>query len=182
LDASGPKAGPSAAASASRLDAWSEIYDPGPGSLTGAAAGGPKGKGSPAAPVAPLGTQGQGRRQRREPKGRTKDIHLRLSESEWRAVAGRAEEGGVSVPRLLVELAILGPAGATERNTMRTALINARRQIAGVANNLNQLAHWANARQQLPPGFDKALADVVAMEAAVEELRLAIDKASRGQR
>lgn len=47
---------------------------------------------------------------------------------------------------------------------------------------LNQLAHWANARQQLPPGFDKALGDVVRMERAVEELRLTIDQAHRGQR
>jgi hypothetical protein len=80
------------------------------------------------------------------------------------------------VPRLLVELATLGPAGASERNAVRTALLNARRQIAGVANNLNQLAKWANTRQQLPPGFAAALADVDRMRRAVEDLRAALTK------
>jgi hypothetical protein len=106
---------------------------------------------------------------------------VRVTNAEQAAIQARAEQAGVSAPRLLVELATLGPVGATERNTMRTAVLYARRQIAGVANNLNQLAHWANARQQLPPGFDKALADVERMERAVDELRVAIEQ-GRGQR
>jgi hypothetical protein len=180
-DASGPNPAPSAAAPASREGAWSEIGDPAAGSQAGSAGGG---KGGPAAPVAPLGDathEPAPRRQRRAAKGRSIRIYVRVTEEEHTAIEARARAGGVSVPRLLVELATLGPAGATERNTMRTAVLYARRQIAGVANNLNQLAHWANAGQQLPPGFDKALADVERMERAVEDLRVAIEQ-GRGQR
>ena len=44
-----------------------------------------------------------------------------------------------------------------------------RRQLVGMATNLNQLAHVANSTGRMPTGLDEALAAVVAMQAAVEE-------------
>jgi hypothetical protein len=69
-----------------------------------------------------------------------------------------------------VELAVLGPAGAPERNATKAAMLGVRRQIIGMATNLNQLARWANTRQQLPPGLEASLGAVQQMEAQVAAL------------
>ena len=164
---------PSAAGEPENEEAGSEICDPIIGSRVRAATAGPEGNGSPAAPVAPLGNPGQ--RQRREPEGRQYAILVRVSGQDRAAIRARAEAAGVSPPRLLVELATLGPAGATERNAVRTVLVDARRQIAGVANNVNQIARWANARQQLPPGLVAAMAAVERMELKVDDLLAAVE-------
>ena len=95
---------------------------------------------------------------------------VRLTDEEYARVKARADAAGVSVPRLLVELATLGPAGATERNATKAAMLGVRRQIIGMATNLNQLAKWANARHQLPPGLEASLAAVQRMEAQVAAL------------
>jgi Bacterial mobilisation protein (MobC) len=89
-------------------------------------------------------------------------------------VKARAAAVGVSVPRLLVELATLGPAGASERNAAKTALLGVRRQIIGVATNINQLARRPNAREQLPPGLASSLAAVERMEAQLAEVLRAL--------
>lgn len=82
----------------------------------------------------------------------------------------------MSIPRLLVELAVLGPAGATERNAVNNAMFGFRRQLVGMATNLNQLAKWANTREQLPPGLEASLAAVQRMEAQlvalIQDLRI----------
>jgi hypothetical protein len=49
-------------------------------------------------------------------------------------------------------------------------MLGVRRQIIGMATNLNQLAKWANARQQLPPGLEASLGAVQRMEAQVAAL------------
>ena len=74
------------------------------------------------------------------------------------------------MPRLLVELALLGPAGATERHAVNNAMFGFRRQLVGMATNLNQLAKWANTREQLPPGLEASLAAVQRMEAQLAAL------------
>lgn len=101
---------------------------------------------------------------------------MRVTDEERAAIHARAEATGVSAPRLLVELATLGPAGATERNAVRTALFNVRRQVVGIAANINQLAKWANTRQQLPPGLSSSLAQVQDIVTAIEELRVVLEK------
>jgi hypothetical protein len=101
-------------------------------------------------------------------------VQVRLNDDEYARIRARAEAAGVSPPRLLVELALLGPAGASERNATKTALLGVRRQIIGVATNINQLARWANAREQLPPGLASSLAAVERMEAQLAEVLKAL--------
>jgi hypothetical protein len=97
-------------------------------------------------------------------------VQVRLNDDEYARIRTRAEAAGVSPPRLLVELALLGPAGASERNATKAAMLSVRRQIIGMATNLNQLAKWANARKQLPPGLEASLAAVQRMEDQVAAL------------
>ena len=127
----------------------------------------------PAAPVAALaeGTAPtQGRRRPRDPSVRTRIIQVRCNDDEYARIRARAEAGGVSPPRLLVELALLGPPAIAERHTVKETLLLIRRQLVGIGVNINQLAHWANGRQQLPPGLDSSLAAVERMETRVSDL------------
>ncbi|MFD7161698.1 plasmid mobilization relaxosome protein MobC [Kribbella sp. NPDC059898] len=76
---------------------------------------------------------------------------VKLSEDEAAILVPRAEELGISLPRLLVEAA-LTPAGETptERRNALTQLFALHRTLAGAANNLNQLAKHANADGIVP--------------------------------
>ncbi|HEU5002570.1 MAG TPA: MobC family plasmid mobilization relaxosome protein [Actinomycetota bacterium] len=82
----------------------------------------------------------------------------------------------MSPPRLLVELALLGPAVIAERHAVKETVLLIRRQLVGIGVNINQLAHWANGRQQLPPGLDSSLAAVERMEARVSDLVEALER------
>ena len=98
-----------------------------------------------------------------------------MTAAEDEAIRARADAAGVFAPRLLVELATLGQAGASERRATNRLLLDLRRQVVGVATNLNQLAHWANAREQLPPGLASSLsaaeATLAPLAAAVKDLQ-----------
>lgn len=67
----------------------------------------------------------------------------------------------MSVPRFMVESA-LGPVGSTspERRAWFATLLSARRQLAGAANNLNQLTHLGQIDKRVPAGVDDAAAAV----------------------
>jgi hypothetical protein len=68
-----------------------------------------------------------------------------LTEAEQRALRERADELGVSVPRLLVESALSTQGEtATERRAMIAEMFEVRRLVATVANNVTQLAKAAN--------------------------------------
>jgi hypothetical protein len=77
---------------------------------------------------------------------------VRVTEAEAAHLAALAELRGVSIPRLLVEAALAPEGGqtATERREALADLFALRRQLSGVATNLNQLAAHANADRQLP--------------------------------
>jgi hypothetical protein len=144
-----------------------------------ASGGTPQDPNHPAPPVAALADTtphgaSRAKRQPRDPQGRRQAVHVRVTEDEWARIKARADAAGISPPRLLVELALLGPAGASERNAAKTALLGVRRQIIGVATNINQLARWANAREQLPPGLASSLAAVERMEAQLGEVLQAL--------
>src|SRR5205823_2742304 len=70
----------------------------------------------PAAPVAALAegdpTPSKLKRRQRDPSIRSRIVQVRLNDDEYARIRARAEAAGVSPPRLLVELALLGPAGA----------------------------------------------------------------------
>ena len=153
----------------------SKIYDPLSGSILPASGGNNKDQDHPAPPVAALAedkadSRARAKRLVRDAAGRQRVIYVRLSKDEDERIRCRAAAAGVSPQRLLVELALLGPAGASERHAVNTAMLGVRRQIIGMATNLNQLAKWANSRQQLPPGLEATLAAVQRMEAQVATL------------
>ena len=64
---------------------------------------------------------------------------------------GVAARQGVSVPRLLVEAALAGDGWTpTQRRGLVRELLAARRDLAGLATNVNQLARWANTVERFP--------------------------------
>jgi hypothetical protein len=112
------------------------------------------------------------RRRERDSCLRRRIVQVRCNDEEYTRIRARAEAAGVSPPRLLVELALLGPAGASERDAVKRTMGVIRRQIVGMATNLNQLAKWANTREKLPPALELSLAAVQRMEAQLAALLL----------
>jgi hypothetical protein len=98
-------------------------------------------------------------------------VNVKLTEEEYQSVTARAVAAGLTVPSYLA-LAGLRPEGVASADA-KAALINARgarRVLAGVANNLNQLTAKLHATGEL----DEALPAVVA---AVERTMRRVDDA-----
>src|SRR3954447_23788584 len=87
-----------------------------------------------------------------------------------------ASAQGVTVSRLLVE-ATLGVESwtITQRRELVAELLRARRALAGVATNVNQIAHWCNREQRFTADAERLLPAIEAatdrMTAAATELR-----------
>ncbi len=115
----------------------------------------------------------QGRRRRANALGgRTRTHHshrvLVTLEEEARLVA-LAEAQRVTVPRLLVEAALSGNVETpTRRHEAIVELFAVRRQLAGVASNVNQLARAANVDARLAVGSTAALAEVRVVVAKID--------------
>jgi len=119
------------------------------------------------------------RRRKRVAGGREqtkRSSRVLMSPEEAEVLAARSAEEGVSVPRLLLECAL---AERGETSTMRRdAMVNLfamRRSLAGIANNVNQLARVANTEGHTPVGTAAALQSVrdaaLNIDAAIDELR-----------
>lgn len=105
-----------------------------------------------------------GGRRRRKAGGRDRRLNLRLSMEEYEQLTALASDAGVSVPRFLVESAMADGVKPSQRRAWIASFLAARHQVSGAANNLNQLARWANTHEAYPPGADRAaeaLADVL---------------------
>jgi len=116
------------------------------------------------------------RRQANEVGGRSHSHRVKVTEAEAAALAERAEERGVSVPRLLVEAALADPTLSTtaaERQEAMVELFAVRRLLAAVSNNVNQLARQANSTGTVP-------AEAAATVAAARRLAGRIDDAIDG--
>lgn len=104
--------------------------------------------------------------------GRSRKHEVKVSEAEADALALRAAEVGISVPRLLVESA-LSPAGETvsERRVALVELFAVHRLLASVSNNVNQIARGVNATHQGPEAgvLDATLAAVRSTLERVDE-------------
>lgn len=117
------------------------------------------------------------RRRRREnvAGGRPFTHRVRVDEHEEAVLARLAAEQHVTVPRLLVESALSrsGDTPSARREALRK-LFAMRRQLAGIATNINQLAKVANTDGHVPVGTADALARLrvlaVKIEAAVDEV------------
>ena len=114
-----------------------------------------------------------GGRRRRKPGGRERRNNLRMTEDEHDKLTELAAEAGVSIPRFLIESALGGGVKPSQRRIMVTELLAAKNQVAGAANNLNQLARWANTNEAYPPGADRA---AEALADALERLSVAVDR------
>ncbi|MFC7646763.1 relaxase/mobilization nuclease domain-containing protein [Streptosporangium lutulentum] len=92
-------------------------------------------------------------RQRRQQGGRPHKHSVRMSQEEQAVVEARAGQAGVSVPRFLVEAGLAGDAAtASQLRANAAELLAARRLVAAVGVNLNQLAKVANATGEVPSG------------------------------
>jgi len=111
------------------------------------------------------------RRLPQELGGRPRSVRVKLTETEWAELGRRAGALGVTVPRLLVESALVGDRQTvSERRAVLAAFMVAKRQASGAANNLNQLAKVANATGHVPAEVGDAAAR---MAKAVEALETA---------
>ena len=93
--------------------------------------------------------------------GRHNVVKVRLSDRELGLLRERAERACVSLQRFLFEAAMSGSAAqSAERRRATGDAERARIVLTGVANNVNQLAKWANTNHVLPDGFNDALDEV----------------------
>ena len=93
--------------------------------------------------------------------GRHNVVKVRLSDRELGQLRERAERACVSLQRFLFEAAMSGSAAqSAERRQAAGDAQRARIVLTGVANNINQLAKWANTNHVLPDGFNDALDEV----------------------
>ena len=111
-------------------------------------------------------------RRGREPAPRPVYQQVTLTEAERDQLRARAAELGVSVPKLLVESALHGRETPTDRRRMLAELFEARRLLATVANNVNQLARSANISGQVDVGrrLEETLSEVDEVLSRMREL------------
>ncbi|MBV9450721.1 MAG: plasmid mobilization relaxosome protein MobC [Streptosporangiaceae bacterium] len=92
----------------------------------------------------PSASNGAARRHRIQ-GGRPRHVKIRFTDAEYNAIAARATEARVSIPRLLVDSALL----RRHRNAVISSALTAelaalRRLVANLANNINQIARKLN--------------------------------------
>jgi hypothetical protein len=99
------------------------------------------------------------RRQLRRAGRRRPHVHkVALTDEQEQAMAERAAERGITVPRLLVESALAGGADqAAARAELAGELFRIVRMLGQVGNNVNQLARSANVTGEVPPAVPNAL-------------------------
>jgi hypothetical protein len=102
-----------------------------------------------------------GGRRGRLPSGRREQLCVRLSAAEMRELRQRSTAAGVSPQRFLLE-ASLGGGRVTvaDRGRRLDEFTHARRQLAGLATNINQLARTGNTTGHIPAGTERAIRDI----------------------
>jgi Bacterial mobilisation protein (MobC) len=116
--------------------------------------------------------KGRVRRARSQVEPRCLYRQVTLTHAERDQLRARAAELRVSVPRLMVESALSGVETPAERRHVVAELFEARRLLATVANNVNQLARSANISGQVHEGrrLEQTLAEVDELVAGLREL------------
>lgn len=115
------------------------------------------------------------RRQARADGGRSRRYVVKVTPDEEAQLEARATELNVSVSRYLIELALasdegLGSMPRSERDEIVKALFGIQRLAANAANNINQIARWANTNSSFPVDAELTLQ-------AYRELALTVDDA-----
>ena len=88
-------------------------------------------------------------RQQNKPKGKRYVHQVKVSEPEEAILAAKAASLNVSIVKLLVD-STLGKNQYLQRRALITELVGARRELQGVATNVNQMARLANTTQEAP--------------------------------
>lgn len=108
--------------------------------------------------MASAGPAGRRKRQSNVDGGRTERFVVKVEPAEATALRDEAERQSVTVSRLLVEsvltveTSLTSATGMTrtERENLMTALWDLRRLVAGIANNINQIARFSNEQRAFP--------------------------------
>ncbi len=91
---------------------------------------------------------------------RTKRYTVKVSESEKADLERRATAAGVDVPRLMFESALSSRIEtASERKAAIAEVFALRRAIGTIANNVNQLARYANTEGRFPGEAEAVVAE-----------------------
>jgi hypothetical protein len=115
--------------------------------------------------------------------GRHLVVKVRLSDSEHDELRLRATTAGMSVQRFLFEAAMAGSAAqSAERRRAQADAQRTRLVLTSIANNVNQLAKWANTNHVLPDAFGIALADVRRATTEVTETHKRLGSSFEGPR
>lgn len=103
-----------------------------------------------------------------------RSLRVFLTDEEMVILEARANATGRSKSRLLVEAALYSDArGAYDPASLAKGLetlSDLRRQVRGMATNVNQIAHHANATQTFPADADVVLQSVARLTAHMEEV------------
>ena len=98
---------------------------------------------------------------------------VKVTAEEEAALKVRAAEHDITVPRLLLESALArGGETSSDRQAALVELFAVRRQLAGLATNVNQIAHAVNTDGRLPIGSAATLTQI---EGVVEKIDAAIE-------
>jgi uncharacterized protein (DUF1778 family) len=109
-------------------------------------------------------------RMRRAPGGRSRVIYVRVTEDEDREIRRRAVMNHESAQRFLIETALSGSARVSaERSRAQRDSEMARIVLARLANNVNQLAKWANTNHAMPSKFLDLIDDLDRAVETVEQ-------------
>jgi len=117
---------------------------------------------------------------RRAPGGRTRVIYVRVTEEEDREIRRRAVKHRRSAQRFLIETALSGSARlSAERSRAQRDAEMARIGLARLANNVNQLAKWANTNHAMPAdfGLDDLIHDLARAVDTVEQTAVGLGTA-----
>ncbi|MFF2819421.1 MobC family plasmid mobilization relaxosome protein [Kitasatospora cineracea] len=124
----------------------------------------------------PAATRATSRRRRpRHASQRRTCVSLRFSEAEWAAVQHAADladlsPGGFSAAATLAAAASSDPTAAVaDYRRGIQELMESNRQLGGIGNNLNQVAHFLNAGGQVAADLRQLLQRVEASIAAVDD-------------
>lgn len=85
---------------------------------------------------------------------------VRLSEDEETTLTARAEQAGMSLPRLLVESSLGAGSGEAGRAEAVAALLDLDAEIRRTGSNLNQLTRYSHQERELASGIENALVAV----------------------
>jgi uncharacterized protein (DUF1778 family) len=117
-------------------------------------------------------------RMRRTPGGRSRVIYVRVTEDEDREIRRRAMMQRRSAPRFLIESALSGSARVSaERSRAQRDAEMTRIGLARLANNVNQLAKWANTNQAMPAKFFDLIDDLDRAVESVEQTIVGLGRA-----